>query len=241
MRVQEIERQILQETTHFNKKTFSDWIWEAAQSPYVPPTTREGKQFMNFLSETEKESPVIGFTAIYQQLETETQKLHFRESIGDNLLKHGNEEDAPAGALEDLIYLIGTTNAVESLNALLPTVGNGLLGKRNPDYLYHTIAALKSLKPSPQIQETMSQLTDSSNFDDGYLFEAIGIMSKCVPHKTFEFLLRFQLRLTKLRQDIIGLGSDVEWSAYKDCEDDLIETIQLLNPTYEPKTIEELL
>lgn len=152
----------------------------------------------------------------------------FRQAIGDILQEHGNNKDAPLTALRDLIYLISIIKAVESLGSLLPTVGNGFLGKRHPDILYDVLANLQMFAPSPQIYELMLNLMNSENFDDGYLFTAIKILVSCEPSHASDLVDTLSPRLSKLKQGVINLNDEKEWSAFCEVANDCAQHITAL-------------
>jgi len=78
-----------------------------------------------------------------------------------------------------------------------------------------------------------------ANFDDGYLFGAIGVLVECDPSKTPDLLSSFQSRLDKLRQ---STNPDrVEWDAFCKGANDLIEKIHHLNPTVNPNAIRQII
>lgn len=234
MRFIESQRRIVQEVTQFHKKEeFSNWLWYTLQLYYTPQARNEKERgdYRDFWNA--HDSPGLAIGNIYRDLQTEEQKLSFRQAIGCTLIRHVDDEGAPQGALRELIYLIPRTKAVESLGALIPTIGNGPLGKKHPEYLYDTMAAIGALSPSPEAQITTNQLVDSPNFDDGYIFEAIGILAKCEPSSIPNILVRFQLRISSLRQKVKALD-EKERTAFCFVAGRLIETIQRLNPTINP-------
>lgn len=216
---------------------FSNWMWATLDSIYNPSTTGERNEFRNFLSESKSlYSPQEALSVIYEALEKDSQKLPFRKSIGDVLTTHGNAEGTPPEACKDLIYLISSVRAVESLYALVPTIGNGLLGQQQPDFLFVTMACLKSLAPAPEAQFVTLELVNSHNFDDGYLLEAIGILAECDLSKIPSLSIDFTPRLKNFRKTVEKLGGE-EWNAYLDVANEVIGEIQRRNPVANLDTI----
>lgn len=241
MRFAESERRIVQEVTQLHKKEeFSNWLWHTLQLHYMPQVRneKERKDFGDFWNAHDSPGSAIG--NIYHDLQTEEQKLSFRQAIGDALIKHANDEKAPPNALRDLIYLIPRMKAVESLRALIPAIGNGPLGKKHPEYLYDTMAAVGALSPSPETQVTINQLVDSPNFDDGYIFEAIGILAKCEPSNILNLLVRFKPRINSLRQKVKALD-EKERTAFYLVAERLIVTIQRVSPTINPDELRKII
>lgn len=216
-------------TTFTTKGQFSDWIWRTLNAQYSPSTTGRQDEFRKFLIDTEQEAIVTGLEAIYDKLEKDVQQPLFRQSIGDVLASHGNAENTPPEVCEDLIYLTAKVRAVESLDALVPTIGNGLLGQKHPDSWFSAIGVLKLLAPAPEVKQAMSKLIDGANFDNGYILEAVGILVKCDPTQTPVLLSNFAPRLADLREKTKALGGD-EWKAYLEGTDDLTNTIRKYSP-----------
>ncbi len=216
----------------FDRKMFADWLWKGLLSSYnqLPSETERMCAFDPFgLIIRQQEYIVDGLVCVYKKYVPESRKLLFRQAVGDVLREQGNNEDLSLPPLEDIIYLIARIKATEALNALLPTVGNGLLGKRYPEVLYRALAVLKSFpSSSPEVYEVVSGLINSTNFDDGYLFEAIKILAECEPLHATAIILPLESRLAKLRQDCRALGGD-EWVAFCDAAKDCAKHILALH------------
>jgi len=214
----------------FDRDAFADWLWRGLRSFYSsPPSERVNAFDYAGLLIMAQESVSEGLGQVYDECVPESQKLMFRQAIGDVLREHGNDPGAPTPAFQDLIYLVVRIRATESLKALLPTIGNGLLGKRYPDILYDTIAALRFLAPSARAYDAALDLIDSPNFDDGYLFEALKVLVECEPSRTSGIVLMFELRLSDLRRSVQNLGED-EWNAFCEAANDWAEHILKLGP-----------
>lgn len=241
MRYIETKHRILQEVTQFkNREEASAWLWRTLKLHYKLQIrdVKDDRDFRDFWDV--HNAPTEGIGNIYHDLRTEDQKLYFRQAIGDCLSQHENEKDVPLDIRRDLIYLIGETKAVESLGAFLPTIGNGFLGKEHPEVWYDVISNLMTFHPSPQVQETVFQLANSSNFDDGYILEIIGILVRCDPSTVSDLLSLFQPRLEKLRQNCKNLGGK-EWTAYCGGVEDFVAKIKRLNSNLDPTAINKML
>jgi len=191
------EEKIIAAVSKFNnKEMFAEWLWKELCLLHQ----KEQKEGDFYLLMIETGSSVQALESVYKQFVPEEKQPMFRQAIGEVLLEQGNNENAPIEALRDLIYLIMIIKAAESLSALLPTVGRGLLGKRHPRTLYDTMTCLKSLSPSPVVYEVMSGLIDSENFDDGYLLDATGILIECKPQQKSSIIERLKLRLIVLKE-----------------------------------------
>lgn len=231
MRFIESGRRITQEVAQFHEKEkVSNWLWHTLQLYYAPQTRSETERddFREFWDVHDNSVSAIGH--IYYGLQTEEQKLLFRQGIGNTLTQLAEDKDASTLAmLRDLIYLIARTKAVESVNALVPTV-NGLVGKTHPDILSDAMATLQYLSPSPEVQTTTKQLVDNPNFDNGYILTVIEILAQCEPSDILNLLTRFQPRINKLRIQCKELGGN-EWDVFLKGAENLIEKLQKLKPT----------
>ena len=190
-----------------NKEMFARWLWVELCS------YRLEKGNLYSMARKEKMSfgsPVDVFDYVYRRCIPNEKQAMFRGAIGDALLGWGNSESAPIGVLEDLIYLIMAIGATEALSAFPPTIGNGLLGKRHPDILFSAMTCLKSLSPSPTVQETMLDLIASENFDDGYLFEVIKILTRCDPSQATSATEELKPRLIRLGERVRASGDEGE-------------------------------
>lgn len=183
----------------YDRQQFADWLWQGLYSFYNKPRSDRGATFNNAGSIIlEHESVCEGIAYIYEKLVPANGQLAFRQAIGDVIREKSNNYSDYVQAFQDLIYLIIRIEANESLSSLLPTVGSGVFGRQHPKVLYETISALASLSPSEYAYETASDLIDSANFDDGYLFEATKILVECKPNDAAKIVLRFEPRLTQL-------------------------------------------
>jgi len=214
----------------FDRVQFADWLWRGLQSFYALPPSDRAMAFDHVgLQIIQQESICAGLALIYEEFVPEPNQLIFRQAIGDVMRKQGNNPNAPESAFSDLIYLLMRIRATESLSALLPAVGNGLIGKRCPDILYETITALKSLAPSTPAHDTARDLIDSINFDEGYLFEATKVLIECEPSRISQIVLDFEPRLSQLRETTYELGGN-EWTVFCEAADDWARHILLLGP-----------
>lgn len=229
-----VEQRVLAFT---ERDQFSEFIWEALKTQY-PPTKYEQNPFRQFLLGTGEESTVSGLNTLHYKLEKDAQKLLFRQAIGDVLRQHGNAEDTPYGVCRDLIYLIGKVRAVESVDALVPTVGYGLLGKKHPDLLYDIIPNLSVLSHAPEVEQTMSELIGSPNFDNRCIFVAVGLLVDCNPAQTPGILEKFAPHFADLRKKAQVLDGK-EWEAYLDAAKNLTATITRYNPAVPLNFIQE--
>ena len=197
----------------FNRKMFGEWMWKEMQLIYSPPSAEKIRGIDSIgLAIMRQETVSEGLAYVYENYVPEPKKLMFRQAIGDILREQGNQEDVDFQMINDFIYLIARIKAIEAVDAFLPTVGNGLLGK-NPAALWSAFTILCSLAPSPQVYEATSQMINSVNFDDGYLFEAINILAECNPSQVPAIVQSLESRLEKLRRMAEQLGGD-EWPAF---------------------------
>jgi hypothetical protein len=214
----------------FDREQYADWLWRGLRAFYSrKPAERIGAFDHVGLIIAQQDSVCEGLTRVYEEYVPESRKLSFRRAIGDVLREQTNNQDAPIEAFQDLIYLIMRIRASESLGSLLPAVGNGLVGRRQPEIFYETLAALRLLAPSAQAFEVARGLVVSANFDDGYLFEATKVLVECEPSSVSAIVLEFEPRLSELRQACLELGGD-EWIAFCEGANDWAEYLLTLGP-----------
>lgn len=205
MKSDSIEKQFAQ----YDRKKFADWIWRGLQAFYTVPPAKRAATFDNAGGLIlQYESVCEGIAAIYEKFVPANKQLSFRQAIGDVLREKSPDYSDLFPAFQDIIYLIIRLKATESLSALLPTVGSGVLGKQHPDILYETITALRYLAPSENSYKITSKLIDSVNFDDGYLFEAMKVLIECKPDYTANIVLELEPRLTQLYKKTKDIGED---------------------------------
>lgn len=209
--------------SNFDRQQFADWLWRGLYSFYNAPLPDRGSTFDNAGHIIlEYESICEGLAVVYEELVPSNRQLAFRQAIGDVLREKSGDNSELVQAFQDLIYLIIRIKAYESLSSLLPSVGNGVIGKQYPEILYETIAALASLAPSDYAYKTATNLINSANFDDGYLFEAIKVLVECKPNDTAKVVLNLEPRLTQLYIRTKQLGGD-EYKIFCDVAKDWAE------------------
>ena len=150
-----MEKAIRKAFAKFSRKKFADWLWQGLQRFYSLPVSDRAMAFdyVGYFI-MQQESICEGLVRTYEEYVPKSKQMMFRQAIGDVLLERGNMDNVPVDAFRDLIYLTIRINATEPLSALLPTVGNGLLGKLDSEIFYGTIAALKSFMPSAPVSYT---------------------------------------------------------------------------------------
>jgi hypothetical protein len=214
----------------FTREEFADWLWRGLQLFYSSPPSNKINAFddVGYLI-LQQESVCEGLAYVYENYVPESKRLLFRQAIGDVLRERGSINSEPINAFLDLIYLTARINATESLSALLPIIGNGPMGKQNPDVFFDTFAVLRSLAPSIHAYEAAFDLINSANFDDGYIFEAIKVLVECEPSQTAKFILFLEPRLSQLRKETRELGGD-EWLTFCEVAVDWVQHILKLAP-----------
>jgi hypothetical protein len=210
---------------------FADWLWRGLLSFYSSSLSEKINAFDEYGPLiVQQETVSEGLAQVYEAFIPRTRQLIFRQAIGDVLRDHANGQGVPQDAFQDLIYLIARIRATESLDALLPSVGNGALGRLFPGILYEALSVLRLLAPSNYAKDVALQLVDCSNFDDGYLFEAIKVIIECNPIDTTKTILRLHKRLNLLRNYSLEHGGE-EWNAFQFAANDFAQTILTLAPT----------
>ncbi len=208
--------------SQFTREEFADWLWRGLQSFYSSqPSERDSAfDYVGYFI-NQQESVFDGIARVYKEFIIESKQLMFRQAIGDVLREQANNQSAPLPAFQDLIYLIAKIRDQESLNAILPTIGNGFISKKYPDILYETLATLRLLAPSNHAFNTASELIDCVNFNEGYLFEAIKVLAECEPSNISAIILKLEPRINQLRQSVFELDQD-EKIAFYDAANDCV-------------------
>lgn len=214
----------------FTREEFADWLWRGLKSFYSSTPSDKNDAFDDFGHIIlQQESVCEGLACVYENYVPESKRLLFRQAIGDVLREQGRSNKELINAFSDLIYLIARIDAYESLSAFFPIIGNGPMGKENPDVFFDVFAVLRSLTPSDHAYKTAFDLINSANFDDGYLFEAIKVLIDCKPSKAAQSILFLEPRLSQLRKDVRELESD-EWITFCEVANDWVQYVLKLSP-----------
>lgn len=198
----------------FNKQQYADWLWRGLVSVYSKPISDRGDTFDGWGYIILQQGSIFeGLQHIYEEYIPPSRQLIFRSAIGDVLRNHANESGISFSVIQDILYLLGVVKAVESLDALLPTIGNGQIGRNNPRIFYQTLAVLNQLIPSSQVKKTTQGLIRSRNFNKGDIFEAVKILVKCDPISAVDMILN---NANKMRDVFLQSykNSGKEWKAF---------------------------
>lgn len=230
---------ILAKFAQLDREQFADWLWRGLRSFYTGPASARGRAFDHLGAFIlQQESIVEGIARVYEEYVPEAKQLLYRQALGDVLRNQANVPEAPMPAFQNIIYLMARIKAVESLDALVPTVGTGYMGRRAPEILYETMAALRYLAPSQQAYNVVGELISSPNFDDGYLFEAMKVLIECQPSLTTKTVLNLLPRLNRLREKAMELGGE-EAKACEEATRDWVEHIAHYAPLPQIKSLYE--
>jgi len=203
----DIDERIKKHFATFDRAEFAGWLKKGLRDSYSPSRDSENPHpFDPVYPEIVYQDMVGDYVTVpdflgrvYDKFFSDSGKQMFRGAIGDVLSSQINQTELTAEAFKDLIYLIPTVSAEESLDSLVSFEGETKSGKGD---LYATLAVLRHFKPSKTVYEATERLADSSNFDEGYLFEVIGILVENQPFNTGNILRRFEPRIEKLRNSI---------------------------------------
>lgn len=221
-----------------DREQFADWLWRGLRMFYSGAAARRHAFDPCSAFILQQDSIVEGLARVYEEYVPEENQLMFRQALGDVLRNQANVPEAPMPAFQNIIYLMARIKAVESLDALVPTVGTGYLGRRAPEFLYETMAALRYLAPSQQAYNAVCEMISSPNFDDGYLFDAMKVLIECQPSQTAKTLLELIPRLTHLREQAMELGGE-EVEACKEATRGWVEHIARYAPLTQIKSFYE--
>lgn len=222
---------ILDRLAGFGRDEFADWLWRGLSGFYASPPSERADSFEHAgLHILRYDSVCEGLAQIYEKCVPGSKQLPFRKAIGDVLRKHANDRDTPVEGIRDLIYLIMRIRANESLSALVPTVGTGFIGRKCPEILYETIASLRSLAPSMQAYKTARDLIHSTNFDKGYLFEALKVLIVCKPTEVSRIMVEFEPHLSDLCRLVEETNQSDERAALSDAVSGWVRFLFRHNP-----------
>lgn len=170
-----------------------------------------------------QESIFEGIAQIYEDdVSSESGKLLFRQAIGDVLRESAPERVVSALAISDLIYLTGRIKARESLESFTSVIERDDVDSEK--ILYSLVAVLKSLSPCEETYQTTRKLISSPQFDDGYLFEALDILTECKPSETLSLLHEHLPRLNTLKDECQKLGAN-EWATFVEATKEFSENV----------------
>jgi hypothetical protein len=143
-------------------------------------------------------SPLDAFERIFQSLADEG-KNAFRSALG-TALRQVNTDVYPPLGIRDLIYLIGFTEAFESL-AAIPSV---LADASNWDgieaeFYFNAVAVLKGLGKSPQAYDASRRLMTTKLFPSHYIFDGYEALVLGDPSHWADDLLLFGERFISVQ------------------------------------------
>ena len=219
-----IEEGIKEHFATFDRANFADWLKEGLRDSYSPFRYSEKLNPFDpvYWALSDYESLPLFLSGIYDEFFSDSGKRMFREAIGDVLVSQISKKELPTGACEDLIYLISSISAEESLDSLVSFAGKAKLEEDKRE-LYATLSILMSFKLSNKVYEAVERLADSPNFDDGYLFQVIELLVENRPSNTRNILEKFESRIKKLWN---SLPDDVkEREAFLDAKDNCLKLV----------------
>jgi hypothetical protein len=216
--MKENKKEIREKFLGFGRQEFADWLEKGLIEIYPGKAQNDSVRMRGSFEGMggeilSKETITEGVAQIYEDYVPESSKLPFRQAIGDVLREPNPEKMVSAEAVEDLIYLTSRIKAYEVLESFVPVIERKDVGPE--EMLFPMIGVLKLMSPSDEVYKTTRELIDSLNFDEGYLFEALNIISKCSSADTLPALNEFLPRLEKLKSECRELGND-DWAAYKE-------------------------
>ena len=126
------------------------------------------------------ESPLSFFQNLYDNLSSKG-KNSFRQSLGI-ALRHAPEDGSYPIIVRDFIYLIGFTEAYESLDAISITLADASRwSDARPELYINALAVLKGLAKSPHAYETCRTLVTAPHFPQRYIFDAYEVLAIGAP------------------------------------------------------------
>jgi hypothetical protein len=202
----------------FGRQEFTDWLEKGLIEIYQGQSQNDRAKISGSFEGMggqilTKETITEGLAQIYEDYVPKPGKLFFRQAIGDVLQEPNPEKMVSLEAVKDLIYLTDRVKAHEAIESFVPVIERKDI---NPEeILYSMIGVLKLMSPSDEVYKTTRELIDGLNFDEGYLFEALNIISECSSADTLPVLNEFLPRLERLKSVCRELGNG-EWAGYEE-------------------------
>ena len=187
------------------------WMYESSNKVTIEII----KEWIPYI-ESNQESFLSGLTSIYTDYIPEDQKIFFRQAIGDVL-----RQNSMAGLftridpVEDLLYLMANVRATESSEAIVSTIGKSDLGKKFPELIYSSLAALKKLASCGDVSSSVEDFIKTHNFNSAYLFSALEILMSCSPDDAVEILKKYRLAIDAHKKWVESFKSEDENVAYE--------------------------
>lgn len=197
----DIGKRIEEHFAAFDRTDFVRWLKEGLRYTYLPSDSKKTHPFDPVYPEIvyqdiiKADGTVCDFLGrVYDKFFSYSGKKMFREAIGDVLSTQINQMELTIEACKDLMYLVFEVRAEESLDSLVSFAVEEELEEKG-EALYVAIAVLKTFEPSNNVYKTVEKLSDSLNFDEGFLFEVIEILVKNQPLNTRNILEKFESRI----------------------------------------------
>ncbi|MFH1510518.1 MAG: hypothetical protein ABIF10_02410 [Candidatus Woesearchaeota archaeon] len=165
---------------------YAAWLWDvlAELYPKFGEVDRDSRlyRFIKGRTATGIDSPLDALNLVYKRCIPAPSQNGFRHAIGTALKRCAESTDRKVfRPTSDLVYLLGATKAVEALEGLLEVNSTEFIAINHDSLLFDTIANVKSLPSNDTVYSFTSNLVQVPFFDDGYLFDALGIMLDCKP------------------------------------------------------------
>lgn len=211
----------------FGRQEFADWLEKGLIEIYQGQAQNDSAKISGSFEGMggeilSKESVTEGLAQIYESDVSKSGKLLYRRAIGDVLRESAPEMAISTPAINDLIYLIGRIEAREPLESFMLVIERD--GVDREKILYPMMGVLILLSPCEEVYKTTKELVNSSHFDNGYLFEALNILTECKPSNTPAILDEFSPRLKNLRSECHKIGGN-EWTTYREAETEFSSNI----------------
>jgi len=229
----DIDERIRKHFAELGREGIGDWLKKGLKGQYPPFRDSEKRHPFHpvypeivYANVSRDYSSVTEFLGIvYGRFCSDAVKGMFREAIGDVLASQIRENKLTKQACTDLIYLIGMTGAEESAGSLADFAGTAEPEKVD---LYGALANLMQLNPSEVVYDAVERLTDSPNFEEGYLFVVIQILARSRPSDTRKIIGKFEARLKSLRDSATVTGNPKEVKAYLVARADCLSKVSMV-------------
>jgi hypothetical protein len=224
-----LESSIREQFARFDEDAFGDWLTRGFKNLYPANGVVQLTAALNGVGRQDKRGERDGSTRpfdfaysfvgkresiledmrfIYTTFVPDDKKGYFRRSIGKVLRRSVDDVSFPEAAISDLIYLVSTVRAYESLGDLGPAVARGRYGKDKEWLQYEAIANLKDLLPAQEAVEGLRNLVTQEHFHEAYAFEVLILLCRYEPERWSSSFDLLRGHFASLREHAHERGAD---------------------------------
>lgn len=189
----------------YDARQFEIWIKTTLVRQYsADPYARYNAYDFRDLGIPIGESHIDAFIRLFRKLSPTAQES-FRSGT-ELLFRHAQLGKFPVAAMADLISISGQTESYGTLTAFPAVLGAGPWGEMHRCLIYDALSVLLTFDQSLEAYEVTRGLVTSSQFADGYVFDAYLILIRARPDNWAADLGLLRQRFFRLRQTVVALA-----------------------------------